>query len=159
MTDFGARLRQAREQHGVSLRDIAERTKFSMAALQALERNDPSRLPGGIFARAFVRSYAAEVGLDPEAAVREFVRTFDVEPAVSVADLSQSHSTAGATDLRSRLSATILTLVVASLVTMALIFFFTRARHAQESSGTTPVDGPGTSRRSASPVSTDSGLP
>jgi cytoskeletal protein RodZ len=159
MTDFGARLRQAREQHGVSLRDIADRTKFSIAALQALERNDPSRLPGGIFARAFVRSYAAEVGLDPEAAVREFVEIFDVEPAVSVADLSQSDSTAGSRDSSSRVSATILTLVLASLVAMAIIFFFARARTAGESSGMTPADGPGTSRRSASPVSTNSALP
>ena len=37
-----------------------------MGALEALERNDVSRLPGGIFSRAFVRSYAIEVGLEPE---------------------------------------------------------------------------------------------
>jgi transcriptional regulator with XRE-family HTH domain len=48
MSDFGARLRAARERRGVSLRDIAARTNFSIAALEALERNDPSRLAGGI---------------------------------------------------------------------------------------------------------------
>ena len=65
MSDFGGKLRAAREQRGVSLRDIADSTKFSMAALEALERNDPSRLPGGIFMRSIVRAYASEVGLDP----------------------------------------------------------------------------------------------
>ena len=80
MSDFGARLRQARERRGITLRDIAAHTKFSIAALEALERNDASRLPGGIFARSFVRSYASEVGLDPEATVREFLERFDVEP-------------------------------------------------------------------------------
>jgi cytoskeleton protein RodZ len=74
--DFGSTLRQARERKGVTLRQIATRTKISVAVLEALERNDISRLPGGIFSRGFVRSYAAEVGLDPEAAVHEFVAQF-----------------------------------------------------------------------------------
>ena len=54
--DFGSRLRAARERRGVSLRQIATATKISVSALEALERNDLSRLPGGIFSRAFVRS-------------------------------------------------------------------------------------------------------
>jgi len=74
--DFGARMRQAREQRGVTLRQIAEATKISVSALEALERNDISRLPGGIFSRAFVRSYAAEIGVDPEQTVREFLAQF-----------------------------------------------------------------------------------
>ena len=69
-------MRQAREQRGVSLRQIAEATKISVSALEALERNDISRLPGGIFSRAFVRSYAAEIGVDPEQTVREFLSQF-----------------------------------------------------------------------------------
>ena len=69
------------------------RTRSSLiASLEALERNDPSRLPGGIFARAFVRSYAAEVGLDPEATVREFVERFDIEPPLSTLDVSGMHT-------------------------------------------------------------------
>jgi cytoskeletal protein RodZ len=60
----------------VSLRTIADATKISVAVLEALERNDVSRLPGGIFSRAFVRSYALEVGLDPEATIQEFVAQF-----------------------------------------------------------------------------------
>jgi cytoskeletal protein RodZ len=77
--DFGSRMRQAREQRGVSLRQIAERTKISVSQLEALERNDISRLPGGIFSRAFVRSYAAEIGVDPEQTVREFLSQFPDE--------------------------------------------------------------------------------
>jgi cytoskeletal protein RodZ len=73
MTDLGTRLKRARETQGVDLRDIAAATKISVAALEALERNDYSRLPGGIFSRSFVRSYALAVGLDPDATVNEFV--------------------------------------------------------------------------------------
>src|SRR5262245_5353971 len=73
---FGAKLRDARERRGVSLRQIANATKISVAALEALERDDISRLPGGIFSRAFVRSYAIEVGLDPEATIQDFIAQF-----------------------------------------------------------------------------------
>ena len=66
MRDFGGSLRAARERRGVTLRDISKTTKISIPTLEALERDDPSRLPGGIFMRAIVRSYAAEVGLDPD---------------------------------------------------------------------------------------------
>src|SRR5450759_3485177 len=74
--DFGAFLRDGRERMGVSLRVIANNTKISVPTLEALERNDGARLPGGIFIRSFVRAYASEVGLDPEDAGRRFVARF-----------------------------------------------------------------------------------
>jgi cytoskeleton protein RodZ len=88
MADLGAKLRQARERRGVSLRQVAAATKISVVALEALERNDPSKLPGGIFSRAFVRSYASEVGLDPDEAWREFAAQFPGQPVASVAPVA-----------------------------------------------------------------------
>ena len=80
MVDFGGKLRQAREGRGISVREIAARTKISVPALEALERNDISKLPGGIFSRSFVRSYAVEVGLDPDRTVQEFLDRLGDEP-------------------------------------------------------------------------------
>ncbi|MFN7918016.1 MAG: helix-turn-helix domain-containing protein [Vicinamibacterales bacterium] len=77
--DFGARLREAREKRGLTLRVMADTTKISVRALEALEKNDISRLPGGIFSRAFVRAYANEIGLDPEQTVAEFITRFPDE--------------------------------------------------------------------------------
>jgi transcriptional regulator with XRE-family HTH domain len=77
--DIGARLREARERKGLSLRYVADVTRISVRQLEALERNDISRLPGGIFSRAFVRSYALEVDLDPEALVEDFIKQFPHE--------------------------------------------------------------------------------
>ncbi|MGE5245084.1 MAG: helix-turn-helix domain-containing protein [Betaproteobacteria bacterium] len=74
--DVGRKLRDAREERGITLRQIASTTKISLAVLEALERNDISHLPGGIFSRAFVRSYASQVGLDPDEVVEEFVEQF-----------------------------------------------------------------------------------
>ena len=76
-------MKRLREQRGVALRDIAETTKISVSALEALERNDISRLPGGIFSRGFVRAYAEQIVADPEKAVREFIARF---PHESVTD-------------------------------------------------------------------------
>ena len=73
VTDFGERLRRARDSRGVSLRQVANITRITVRALEAVERNDLLRLPGGIFTRSFVRAYAAEVGLDPEGTLREFL--------------------------------------------------------------------------------------
>ena len=69
----GARLRPAREVRRLSVHAIATTTKIPVGALDALEENDVARLPGGIFLRGFVRSYAAAVGLNPEQTVRDFV--------------------------------------------------------------------------------------
>jgi cytoskeletal protein RodZ len=73
---LGRKLRDARERKGISLREISNRTKIAVAVLEGLEREDISRLPGGIFGRAFVRSFATEVGLDPEASIQEFMLQF-----------------------------------------------------------------------------------
>lgn len=72
-TDIGARLRAAREGRGISLRQIADSTKLSVSTLEALERGRVSRLPGGIYRRAIVRSFADEIGLDPEETLQAFL--------------------------------------------------------------------------------------
>jgi cytoskeleton protein RodZ len=74
--DFGMKMKRLREERGVSLRQIADVTRISVSMLEALERNDILRLPGGIYSRAFVRSYAIEVGLDPEQTVHDFLSQF-----------------------------------------------------------------------------------
>src|SRR5688572_26241349 len=70
---LGARLRLQREQQRVALVTIAEETKISVALLEGLERDDVSRWPGGLFRRAYVRTYAQKIGLDPEQVLREFL--------------------------------------------------------------------------------------
>jgi cytoskeletal protein RodZ len=54
-------------------------------SLEALERSDLSRLPGGIFTRAFVRAYAEEVGLDPDRTIQDFIAELPPEAATATA--------------------------------------------------------------------------
>ncbi len=81
--DFGRTLREARERRGLSLRQISNATKISMPTLEALERNDFARLPGGIFGRGVVRSYAVEVGLDPESTLETFIGQLPHDAAIT----------------------------------------------------------------------------
>ena len=75
---FGPRLRSERERRGISLETIAAVTKVGAELWDGLERNDFSRWPTGIFARAFVRDYARAVGLDEDEIVDEFCRLFAI---------------------------------------------------------------------------------
>ncbi len=73
---FGPNLRRARVQAGVSLQTIVQATNVSQALWEGLERNDFSRWPNGISARAFVREYAQMIGVDPDTTVDDFCRWF-----------------------------------------------------------------------------------
>jgi hypothetical protein len=73
---FGLRLRSERERRGISIDTIVTVTKVGADLWLGLERNDFSKWPSGIFARAFVRDYAKAVGLDADDVVDEFCRLF-----------------------------------------------------------------------------------
>ena len=73
---FGGRLRRERERRQIALSSITANTKISISHFEALERNDLSRWPSGIFRRAFIRAYAAGIGLDPDAITKEFLERF-----------------------------------------------------------------------------------
>jgi hypothetical protein len=73
---FGPRLRSERERRGISIETIVTVTKVGADLWLGLERNDFSKWPSGIFARAFIRDYAKAVGLDADEVVDEFCRLF-----------------------------------------------------------------------------------
>jgi len=171
---FGGTLREARERRGVSLRQIANATKISVAALEALERNDISRLPGGIFSRAFVRSYAIEIGLDPEATIQEFVAQFPNDSVTAghpATDRGEDHE---AVESDRRLAGTLLWLILVSIpIAGAVLYFATAGRSAvpeapppvavtAPASDTKPVSDPQSSPASTpapSPTSSTSEVP
>ena len=73
---FAYRLRLYRERTRISLREIAAVTRIRRERLEGLERGDLTHWPRGLYARAWVRAYAAMVGLDPVDTVDEFCRLF-----------------------------------------------------------------------------------
>jgi cytoskeleton protein RodZ len=67
----GSKLRAARTRRKLSLQDAEEATKIRARYLGALEDEDWDQLPGDTYARAFIRTYAALLGLDGDQLAEE----------------------------------------------------------------------------------------
>lgn len=140
----GARLREAREKRGVSLRQIASRTRISVMSLEALERSDLSRLPGGIFTRAFIRAYAQEVGLDPDRTIQDFIAELPPEAATATAHPAAVEDGEKLESDR-RAVATAIRLALVSLPIIGLVIYYGTHRMAQQPRQATPAATPHTS--------------
>lgn len=92
--DVGQELRVARERQGLTLQQLSATTKITPRVLQAIEAGDEARLPAWVFTRAFVKTFAREVGLDPDETVALYVAQFATaeQPAAEPAQ----HATAAA---------------------------------------------------------------
>ena len=78
----GRRLRQAREGRGLSVAEVAARTKIPMRQLTCIEGEDYDQVPGGIFVRGHIRAMARVVGLDPLDATEHFEEETRPRPPV-----------------------------------------------------------------------------
>jgi len=151
--DFGTFLRQAREQRGLTLQELAVTTKISARVLESLERNDPSKLPGGIFSRAFVRAYAREVGLDPDATVARFVTAFPDESGADEMPATTSAVEAESFEQRRKILRVTARLLGVGLIVAFLVFiYYTRIRPGSTGAGAGAVQAPAASAPSAPPV-------
>ncbi len=73
MQELGELFKSARQEAGLSLEDVYERTKISMFVLESLENGDGARLPHPVYAKGFIRSYARLLGLDHEKIIQEYL--------------------------------------------------------------------------------------
>ena len=69
---LGEKLREAREERGFSIAEVAEQTRISSLYLDSIEHDDYRMLPGGIFNKGFVKSYAKFVGLNEQEALADY---------------------------------------------------------------------------------------
>ncbi|MBK8014925.1 MAG: helix-turn-helix domain-containing protein [Deltaproteobacteria bacterium] len=70
----GAKLRQTRESRGITLKEVAERTKINVAILAALEEERFDDMPNArVYVRGFVRCLAKEIGLDEDIVTRSYI--------------------------------------------------------------------------------------
>jgi hypothetical protein len=121
--DIGKQLQGNRVRRGIALSHIAQSTKLSTTTLQYIERNDFGRLPGGIFTRAYLRAFATEVGVNPDAIVRAYVGQFPGDPAVG-----EQPSLRDAVAARHRLLAvTLITAGLCVLIALAVYGLFPRS--------------------------------
>jgi cytoskeleton protein RodZ len=125
---FGAKLREAREGRGITLRQIADATKISVRTLEALEHNDFSRLPGGIFSRGFVRSYAVEVGLDPEETIRDFITQCPGDAVAAGHTEAEQIEASETLESNRRVATTLVRLIALSVPIVGLVLYYAVGR-------------------------------
>ena len=83
---LGEKLRQAREERGISISEVAEQTRISPLYIEAIENDDYSPLPGGIFNKGFIKSFAKFVGVDEEEALQDYSRLMSEQGEENVDD-------------------------------------------------------------------------
>ncbi len=124
MSAFGENLRREREMRGVSLDEISFATKISLRFLEAIEREDFSKLPGGIFSRSFIRTYARYLGLDEDRVVAEFQLAAQPQTDFDLHRMAAGNSRFGRPGERTTLIATVVAVVL--LASGYLLFRYTR---------------------------------
>ncbi|GGJ04554.1 XRE family transcriptional regulator [Alicyclobacillus cellulosilyticus] len=83
LRELGMRLKRERERLGLDLGRVQAETKIRTRYLEAIEAGDWSVLPGEVYARGFVRTYARFLGLDGSALLREFLDSSDQPSAMA----------------------------------------------------------------------------
>lgn len=71
---LGEKLRQAREAKGIPIGEVAEQTRIAPLYIESIDNDDYRALPGGIFNRGFIKSYAKYVGVDEQEALADYAR-------------------------------------------------------------------------------------
>src|SRR6185436_9991304 len=77
----GERLRRARLDAGKTLQQVAAETKIQLWILEAIERDDFSRVPGGVFVRGYLTAFARGVGLNPSEVLTAYSPEIAPQPA------------------------------------------------------------------------------
>ncbi|KMJ59327.1 hypothetical protein AB685_00055 [Bacillus sp. LL01] len=89
MTELGNRLKQAREEKGLSLEDLQAATKIQKRYLIGIEEGNYAIMPGQFYARAFIRQYSEAVGLEPELIFEEYQNDIPANDKDEIPQLSR----------------------------------------------------------------------
>lgn len=73
---FGAALKRAREAQGISIGDMAARSRLSVQQVRALESESTAELPEPVYVRAFIRGVASVLGLEPDPLVADYTARY-----------------------------------------------------------------------------------
>jgi cytoskeletal protein RodZ len=140
---FGEQLRLAREARGITLRHISDQTRISMRYLEAIESDDYKRLPGGIFNRSFIKSYAKQIGFDEKEALEGYLRTAREQGTDEVATTpykSHVYTDGGTRSPLVTLLLTVLILAILSLAVYAAVHWYQRREASRTNSESQPAN-------------------
>jgi transcriptional regulator with XRE-family HTH domain len=73
MLTLGQTLKNAREKRKMTASQAAAATRIKIQHIQAMERDDFSKMAAPMYAKGFIKIYAEYLGLDPAPFIREYV--------------------------------------------------------------------------------------
>ncbi|TWI55226.1 helix-turn-helix domain-containing protein [Halalkalibacter nanhaiisediminis] len=123
MSELGQYLKEVREQKQISLDDLQRTTKIQKRYLIAIEEGRLDTLPGLFYARAFVKTYAEAIGLDPEPLFDQYRNELPnpQREAVTLPSRSERSKTAEAPKKRTKGNSVVSTLI--AIVFIAVVVF------------------------------------
>src|SRR4051795_2999332 len=68
----GPTLREARKRRQIELSEVEEATRIRPRFLRAIENEEWDVLPGGVYTRGFIRTYASFLGLDGDRLAEDY---------------------------------------------------------------------------------------
>jgi len=140
-TGVGSALQRAREVRGLSLDEAARDTRLRVDQLDALEREDFDVLPGEVYVRASLRTYASYLGLDADKVSGAYARTAEVvEPPPPPSKLGPVERMIAASRIRDN-QRFLLVAAVTILLIMLALGFLSRGEAAPPA-GVIPADTP-----------------
>lgn len=89
MDEIGHILREARENKGLSLEDVRDKTRINERFLAALENGQYDQLPSPVHVRGFMRNYARVLGLDPQPLLDRYAAGQDQKTPLVVASTGE----------------------------------------------------------------------
>ena len=120
LSELGQALKEAREAKGMTLDDVQDLTKIQKRYLAAIEAGEYDKLPGNFYTRAFMKSYAEAVGLDPRELFAEYSRDLPrLENEVEVAP-SRSN-TQGVNTKESKIASALPKILIVAVLIIILI--------------------------------------
>lgn len=125
MSDLGQKLKEARLARGMSLDDVQELTKIRTRYLEAIEAGDYKVLPGSFYVRAFIKTYAEAVGIDPDELLTEHRQHVpDSTPEPTMEPVLQKRRSTRAAERNSKWLSTALMWSFALLILFVIYMYF-----------------------------------
>jgi cytoskeletal protein RodZ len=145
MSELGQQLKEARLQKGLSLDDVQEMTKIRKRYLEAIETGDYKVLPGSFYVRAFIKTYAETVGLNPDEILEGHKSNVpEPEPEAVMEPVTQKRSSRPATIGSLKWLPTALMWLFLVLIVAVIYAYWVNNKHAapKTAENTTPITTP-----------------
>lgn len=113
---IGEKLKKAREERGLTYKEIQNTIKIRTKYLEALEKNEYDVIPGEAYIRAFLKSYGNHIGLNGEELVEEYNRLKEEERRL----LEESEEETGKTGYEFLQNKTLISIIIALVIVLIL---------------------------------------